>query len=241
MPAPSPLKLVNLARAVVAYTKIVRDPNQLGEVFQLADSLSEPAVMERLTASFRRDPRGRAALVRRARVRVDLARLAALPAGTLGHAYASFMRDNRLTPEALPSLEGASEHEYVRAHLYETHDMWHALTGFGADVAGELGLQGFYSAQVDGPLATAILAAGLLNTALFTFDDRVARMDAITAGWSAGRAAAPLFGLDWEAAWSRPLAEVRQELGIDPAGCAPRRAQPRFVVERGAAGASAAM
>lgn len=240
MPAPSPLKLLNLARAVVAYTKIARDPNQLGEVFRLADSLSEPAVMERLTTAFRRDPRGREALARRARVHADLGALAELPEGTLGRAYARFMRDNGLTPEAIPSLEGASEHEFVRAHLYETHDMWHALTGFGADVAGELGLQGFYSAQIDGPLATAILAAGLLNTALFSMDERVARMDAITAGWRAGRAAAPLFGFDWAASWARPLAEVRAELGIAPEGCAARRPQPRFVAAD-RLGASASM
>ena len=69
MPAPSPLKLLNLTRAVVAYAKIVRDPNQLGEVFRLADSLSEPEIMERLTAAFRRDPRGRDALAKRARVK----------------------------------------------------------------------------------------------------------------------------------------------------------------------------
>lgn len=214
----SKLKLVTLVKAVVAYAKIVRDPNQLGEVFALADSLSEPKVMDRLASAFRQDPMGAQALIDRKRVRVDLAALERLPEGTLGRTYASFMRSNGLTPDALPSLEGATEHEYIRAHLYETHDMWHAMTGFKADVAGELGLQGFYAAQVDGPLATAILAAGLLNTALFAIEERFERLDAITRGWEAGRRAKPLFGFDFAAAWARPVAEVRASMGIDPAG-----------------------
>jgi ubiquinone biosynthesis protein Coq4 len=33
---------------------------------------------------------------------------------------------------------------------YETHDIWHVVTGFHTDVAGELGLQAFYLAQFPG-------------------------------------------------------------------------------------------
>ncbi|NUP10927.1 MAG: hypothetical protein HOW73_33190 [Polyangiaceae bacterium] len=213
-----PLKLISLARAVVAYGKIVRDPNQLAEVFSLADSLSEPTMMERIAKSFRAQPAGARALAERKRVRVNLDELDRLPEDTLGRAYAKFMRDNGLMPESLPSLEVTNEHDFIRAHLYETHDMWHAMTGFESDVAGELGLQGFYAAQVDGPLATAILAAGMLNTALFALHDRDARLDAITVGWLAGRRAKSLFGFDWEASWRRPLADVRREMGINPEG-----------------------
>ncbi|MFO0550961.1 MAG: Coq4 family protein [Polyangiaceae bacterium] len=211
---PSPFKIVALVRAVVAYAKIVRDPNQLGEVFQLADSLSDPKAMARIVDGFRRAGADRA-LVARKRVRANLSELEALPEGTLGRAYATFMRKNGLAPEALPNLEAVDLYEFVRAHLYETHDMWHALTGFEADVAGELGLQGFYAAQIDGSLAPAILAAGLLNTALFALDDRERRLDAITRGWEMGKRAKPLFGFDWAASWARPLADVRRELGID--------------------------
>jgi ubiquinone biosynthesis protein Coq4 len=33
---------------------------------------------------------------------------------------------------------------YVLSHLYEMHDLWHAVIGFETDVAGELALQAFY-------------------------------------------------------------------------------------------------
>ena len=46
MPSSSPIhKAVARIKAVVAYAKIVRDPNQLGEVFALADSLSDVGAM----------------------------------------------------------------------------------------------------------------------------------------------------------------------------------------------------
>ncbi len=32
-------------------------------------------------------------------------------------------------------------------HLYQTHDIWHVVTGWGNDLPGEVGLGGFYSAQ----------------------------------------------------------------------------------------------
>lgn len=223
MPVKKMLKLVALGRAIRAYAKIVKDPNQLGEVFSLSDSLTNPEIMERIAKGFRKHPEGVKALAEKKRVHVDLNALERLPDGTLGRVYAKFMRDNGLTPDAIPSLAADNEYDFIRAHLYESHDMWHAVTGFGPDVAGELGLQAFYAAQVDGALPPAILAAGLLNTALFSMEDRERRMDAIVRGWEAGRKAKLLFGFDYAANWSRPVAEVRAELNIDPQGCG----QPR--------------
>ncbi len=219
MPSSSPVhKAVARIKAVVAYAKIVRDPNQLGEVFALADSLSDDATMSRIARGIRRHPSGDAALAARKRVDADLASLEQLPRGTLGFAYAKFMRDNGLEKESIPSLAVANEGDFIRAHLYETHDMWHAMTGFGPDVAGELGLQGFYAAQIDGPLPAAILAAGLLNTALFSLDDAPGRMDAIVRGWDAGRRAKLLFGYDWAASFPKPIEVARAEVGLPPEG-----------------------
>ena len=90
------------------------------------------------------------------------------------------------------------------------------LTGFGTDVAGELGLQAFYSAQLPGPLPFAILSAGLLNTMFFAIPDRSRRMDAIATGWERGKRARPLFGVRWSDHWTTPLSELRQQFNIDP-------------------------
>jgi len=212
------LRPITLLRAIAAYARIVRDPNQLAEVFKLSDSLNETHVSQRLVRALRTDASVARALDQRKRVAVDLPALSRLPPGTLGRTYADFMKANSLVPDALPRLPAKDDGEFLRAHLYETHDMWHAITGFDSDIAGELGLQGFYSAQIDGPLAPAILAAGLLNTALFAMDERTARLDAIARGWEGGRRAKPLFGYDYASSWAKPIADVRRELGIPAEG-----------------------
>jgi ubiquinone biosynthesis protein COQ4 len=109
------------------------------------------------------------------------------------------------------------ELDFVRAHLYETHDVWHVVTGFATDVPGELGLQAFYFAQLPGKLPTAILAAAFVNTLIKHFEEREPRMQEIVRGYLLGRQARPLFGVRWDALWSAPLAEVRAQLQLDRA------------------------
>jgi ubiquinone biosynthesis protein COQ4 len=93
--------------------------------------------------------------------------------------------------------------------------VWHVVTGFGGDRAGELGLQAFYLAQSPSRVAIGILAIGVLNALLFEFEDHRRRMEEIARGWILGRRARSLLGVDWARHWDRPLAELRDELGID--------------------------
>jgi ubiquinone biosynthesis protein Coq4 len=163
---------------------------------------------------FGRDERGATALRERPRLHVSLPELSKLPEGTLGRVFADHMISNGLDPAAIPTLPGGDATEFVRAHLYETHDVWHAVTGFKTDVAGELGLQAFYAAQAPGGLPWMLLAMGFLNTAIYSMNEREARFDAIARGWEMGRRARPLFGTRWDTLWSTPLAEVRRALGV---------------------------
>jgi ubiquinone biosynthesis protein Coq4 len=204
-------------RAIVAFARVVRDPDRLTEVFRFIDHgvANRPSLTEPVVAALRATERGERALRERPRLGpVDLGSLARLPSGSLGAAFAAHARANRIDPAALPVLEAKSEVEWAVAHLYETHDLWHVLTGFGTDRAGELGLQAFYLAQLPSRVAQGILAIGAMNSLLFDFDDHAARMEAIAHGWTLGRRAAPLAGLDWAALWERPLAELREELRL---------------------------
>jgi ubiquinone biosynthesis protein Coq4 len=203
------------AKAVTAFVRLTLDMGRLNEVFTLGDGLVEDDVMRAMADSGRRDPVGAAALDNRWHVHLDLAALRALPDGTLGREYARMMDDNGLDPQSIPTLSDATEMEYVRAHLYETHDLWHVATGFATDVAGELGLQAFYQAQLPGKLPAAILASGFLNTLLFNFGDRDRRIGEIARGWLLGRRSRPLFGVRWNDYFALPLDEVRRRLGLD--------------------------
>jgi len=206
------------ARAIWSFVDLVRHPEHLDRVFEIADAMSgqKRDVLEKMRDSFAMDPRGAAALRERPRLAVRLADLRRLPAGTLGRTYADHMTGNGLDPAAIPTLPSDGEIEFMRAHLYETHDVWHAVTGFRTDVAGELGLQAFYAAQSPGGLPLMLIAMGLLNAALFTLGDRERRFEAIATGWEMGKRAEPLFGVRWDELWERPIDEVRVTLGVKP-------------------------
>lgn len=208
-------RLIAGAQALRSFIVLARDPRRLDVVFSLRDSLDQMEQVRPIVEKLRRFPGPAAALRERQRLgRIDRARLAALPEGTLGRTYADWMTAMNLDPASIPALPARDELEYLPAHLYETHDIWHVVTGFGPDIAGELGLQAFYLAQVEGPLPLAILSAGMLNS-IGNTDDVERRMDEIVRGWQLGRKARPLFGVRWDEMWSRPLAEIRREFGVD--------------------------
>ncbi len=195
-------------------TRLVRDPRRLDDVFEMASALSVPETVGPIVDRLKKDPAIARAFADKHRLRPDLAALAELPPGTLGRVFADHMRANGLDPRSIPTLAASDDLEFVRAHLYETHDVWHAVTGFATDVAGELGLQAFYAAQAPGGLPLMLMAMGFLNTALYSMDDRERRLDAIARGWEMGRRAEPLFGVRWDRLWATPLDEVRRALGI---------------------------
>jgi ubiquinone biosynthesis protein COQ4 len=220
-------RLFNRLAALRSLLIIARDPRRLDAVFKLRESIDDTKVLDPVLARLRANDFCARALSERPRLgRVDLAALGRLPEGTLGRAYADFMRAAGLDPANLPLLESRNEYQWFAAHLYETHDLWHVATGFEPDVAGELGLQAFYLAQFEGPLPVAILSAGLLNTVLFSMNEAGKRMEEIVRGFQLGRAARPLFGVRWAEQWSRPLDDVRRELGLSsPTGGANSRLQ----------------
>jgi ubiquinone biosynthesis protein COQ4 len=206
------------ARALWSFIDLVVHPEHLDRVFEIADAMSQQRmdVIEKMRDVFAQDPGGAAALREKPRLVIDLAQLDKLPKGTLGRAFADHMRANGLDPAAIPTLPSDGELQFVRAHLYETHDIWHAVTGFATDVAGELGLQAFYAAQTPGGLPLVLLAMGCLNTAMFSMNDRERRFDAIARGWQMGKRARPLFGVRWAEIWEQPLDDARKRLRIEP-------------------------
>jgi ubiquinone biosynthesis protein Coq4 len=205
---------LSILQAGSAFVRLTGDMGRLNEVFNLSDSLADEASIREMVEACNAHEAGARALETRPHVHLDLKVLRALPTGTLGREYAIMMDRNGLDPASIPTLPDDDAGKYVRAHLYETHDLWHVVTGFGTDVPGELGLQAFYQAQLPGKLPAAILASGFVNTLLFSFGEREARMREIARGWLLGRRSRPLFGVRWDDYLALPLGEVRARLGI---------------------------
>jgi ubiquinone biosynthesis protein Coq4 len=211
------MKLLTRLRMLRAAFRLVKDPNRLEEVFGIADELSreDPEGMEIMLSHARQSPSGARALAARRLVGVpELTSLRRLPAETFGRSVATFLDARGLDPKSLPERTASDEGEYLIAHLYETHDLWHVATGFDTDVVGELGLQAFYAAQVQGKLPLVLLAIGFINTFLYAFAERNARFESIARGWRMGRRARPFIGVRWDELWNKSLDEVRRELGV---------------------------
>jgi ubiquinone biosynthesis protein COQ4 len=209
---------IRMTKLVVAVARLARDLKRLEQVFAINEhivAMRTPQDEAATIADFTRYPAGQAALRERPRLgRVDLERLRQLPAGTLGHAYVQFLDRNGIVPESIPDVAGAGDIDYVLAHFYETHDLWHVLTGFDADPAGELGVQAFLLAQFRAFLPLFVISAVLVNTALYAYDDKARRLDAIARGWTLGRAARSIVGVDWRAHLEAPLADVQRQFGL---------------------------
>lgn len=213
----NPLVLFRIARASL---RLVKAPDRLDEVIAIADELGESQAFEAILAYVQGLPGGPAALAARPRVTIDLPRLRALPEGTFGRATAQFLDSRGLDPNDLPHRPDTDGPSWLRAHLFETHDLWHVATGFDTDVAGEAGLQAFYLAQFPARLSAILLGIVMVNTFVWKFDEKDARMDAITHGWKLGRDAQPFIGVRWADLWELPLAEVRARLGVAPVATA---------------------
>jgi ubiquinone biosynthesis protein Coq4 len=203
------------ARALYSLVSLVRDPDRLAEVFDMADALATPKMIDPVADALAdRDPACARALAERHRFAIVLDDLRLLPRGTLGRELAEHMIANGLDPTALPDLESTDRISFLRAHLYETHDVWHVVTGFGTDWKSEIGLQAFYMAQVPGPLPAMLLAVGALRVAIYepTVSDEL--FDHVARGWRLGKSSKPLFGIHWDDLWNVPLAEVQRDLAL---------------------------
>jgi ubiquinone biosynthesis protein COQ4 len=214
-------------RAVRAIRALLRNPEDLPQVFTIIEALSGPAPA-RLEARFRGTPTGKRLLGAQpdiVAILEDREGLRRLPAGSLGRAYLAFVESENISAAGIraASAEGgfrpvrSSEHEFVKARMRDTHDLWHALTGYRGDLVGEAVLLSFLFAQTWNPGVAFIVATALVKA--HGQPDRARRSELrrlIVDGFRRGRAAAWLPDQEWEALLPLPLDEVRRRLGIEP-------------------------
>lgn len=139
---------------------------------------------------------------------IDFDALLLLPDDTLGHAYATFMRERGLTPDIFAARGPLDQRTYVIKRLRQTHDLWHVLTGINTDVPGELELQAFTLAQMRLPSAALLVSMGTVRWLAKspTLPFRVLR------GALRGLRAKLIAPTAWEDHWATPLPELRRSL-----------------------------
>lgn len=142
---------------------------------------------------------------------------------SLGYAYASSLKQAGFQPLAA-EVEIDSDASYVENRWLQTHDIWHIITGFDTSEIGEIGLQAFYLAQFQLPLASMLIANALISATLWQPEALSPLLSAIALGWEMGQTTKPLIAQKWEEAWEKPVSVWQAQLNVQ------RVAQPELAL-----------
>ena len=215
-------RLKNNLGSIYATLMLGRRPDQVKYVFMIGDRQDNLAEVER-AAGHMKDPFGDPELEglwaqRYHPPHYKIEDLAHLPDTTLGGVYARFMIERQLRPDFYKDVVARHKMHWLRLRLRQTHDIWHVLTGFDTGPFGEVGLQGFYFAQVTNGQSALIFAGAMLKSIVA---GRFGDLDRFVAyffeGYRAGRNARSLLAVGWESCWDEPIETLRQRHGIVPA------------------------
>jgi ubiquinone biosynthesis protein Coq4 len=198
---------------------IGRSGGDLSSVADLVDNMLDSPQMADCVRRFRAVPGGAALMDERyPPLQPDIDRLIQLPHGSLGHRYASLIRQLGYDPEVFRSRPTDSEARWLTQRIATTHDIHHVVAGFGTEAQGESGVLAITAAQIGFP--AYVLLSGAAGLASFRFQtDRFESISrALTHGQAIARQAACLAAARWEEGWEKPIGQWRQELGLcDPA------------------------
>lgn len=231
---PSGRTPVQWRRARRALRALLADPDSTQHAFEVRYALDGDDAA-RLISRFTAHPEGRKLLFDRPSllaVLADREGLARMPEGSFGRAYLDHLERNGFDPASLCELRRGMDPVKSRDEATEwfleridlQNDLWHVLTGYGADGAGEASLLPFTLAQRGGR-STAFLSfgAGLQMT-------RRVGLRWLSYAWRAwrrGRRALALDVLPYESLLPLPLADVRRAVGLEP----PELAHPDGIIE----------
>jgi ubiquinone biosynthesis protein COQ4 len=209
----------DLPRAGRALATLLRDPDDLPQVFTLIDSLSGTAP-HRLLRGLRRTESGKRLLRDRpdiSPILADREGLRAMPEGSLGRAYLAFVESEGISAEGIKTasegrvgvgVSGSRDFAFIHQRMRDTHDLWHAATGYKGDVVGELSLLAFTLAQ-NWNTAVALLVGAAFLKGFSRTETHVIRE-----GYRRGKQAAWLPAEEWEALLELPLEQVRTRLKL---------------------------
>ena len=207
--------------ALQAIRRLLKNPDATEEVFVVIRALAGDAI-ERGYARFIKTQHAQTILNQDTPLLDTLSNremLRGLPDNSVGRAYLAFMEAGNITAEGLQQASESEEDETIddprlqtyALRLRDQHDLWHVLSGFGRDVAGEACLLAFTYAQTKNRGIGFIAFVGALKLRK-TFGS--AMLSSMRQAYQMRRRAAWMPGQLWEVQLARPLEEVRRELGL---------------------------
>ena len=204
-------------------TALVDNPSDLPHGFDLLTRSYRTPAADAARAALRADPAIAPLVAERYwGVWPGPAELRALPAGSLGHAFALWFATAGGQPLPDPVLEPGTNGDdtWLHQRVRHTHDLWHVVSGCPPTPAGEAAVSALNVMQLRWPGSAMLLGADLMHRCLEgpqPLDKAAADPDvglAVAYGLELGAVCAPLLAQRWEEGWARPLAEWREQLGI---------------------------
>lgn len=210
-------------RAFRALRELLEHPDRTHLAFDVSLAL-DPGMAERGLVRMLEHPEGRRVYEARPCLRerlCDLDALASLPDGSFGRAYRAHVERYSLEPTKLVALgDEAYRHRagedaairWARERQEMAHDLWHVLTGYGADNPGESALLLFSLGQVGG-YSNLLLSLGA--NARMVGERGPGWLPYAWRAWRRGRRATCLGALPYEELLPLPLTAVRAAAGIE--------------------------
>jgi ubiquinone biosynthesis protein COQ4 len=211
-------------RALRALATVMKDPQQTDQVLVFAMNANAGTLPDRIDEFFE-NPHARRLYDERRAIdtrSIDFDALGKLPVGTLGRAYADFLRERNLTPDVFEPPEGFRDPRitYALQRVRQTHDLWHVVTGYETDAPSEVALQAFTFGQLRAPASLVLAVAGTLRA----LRGKPTLAYHTVRGFLVGARAEKLAAFPWEDHWNTPLATVREMLGLPTDTAAARKA-----------------
>jgi len=212
---------LELLETLKGFMHFVQDPSQTTSVFEIQRGLShQPISLRNVEHMLSNAAIKSLADEQYQPARPSLTQLIQLPESSLGYCYAKSLLDAGFDPDFFETIDVIGPGTYLDLRVRQTHDIWHIMTGFGTDLAGEVGLQAFQLCQIYSPLSVLISAAGILHCMTLGLElDPV--LVAIHQGIEISRTKVPLLSVKWEEHWDVPVEELRETIGLRMASYTP--------------------
>ena len=225
-------QLLHLATDLSA---LVENPADLAHGFDLLTRSYRTPAADAARAALRADPRIAPLVAERYwGAWPSPAELRALPADSLGRAYALWFAaaGGQPLPDPLQEPGRDGDDRWLHQRVRHTHDLWHVVCGCPPSPAGEAALSAINVMQLRWPGSAMLIGADLMHRCLEgpasdhlqPEAPRDAQLESVPAepdvglavayGLELGAVCAPLLAQRWEEGWGEPLAAWRERLGI---------------------------
>ncbi|KAI0883840.1 Coq4-domain-containing protein [Annulohypoxylon maeteangense] len=217
---PGHVPLTRLERAALAVGSGVVsffDPYRHDMIAALGEATASPYFIQRLHRAMLSSATGRRILRDRPRITsasLNLPRLRALPANTVGGTYVSWLDREGVSPDTRDAVRYIDDAEcaYVMQRYRESHDFYHALTGLPIVREGEVALKAFEFAN------TMLPMTGLSLLAIATLKPvERERFWSIYGPWAVrnGLRCEEVINVYWEEEMETDVDALRARLGIE--------------------------